>query len=100
VSAGTLVVAPAGLTLGLSLGASWSGTLTLTAQGGPVAAYHLSVAAPNLQDLILSRTSGSLAAGQSVQIKVTAPAAGLFSAAIVTVNPGGLALYVSYHLAL
>jgi hypothetical protein len=100
VSAGTLVVAPAGLTLGVSVGASWSGTLTLTAQGGPVAAYHVAVAAPNLLALTLSRTSGSLAAGQSVQIKVTAPAAGLFSTAIVTVDPGGLVVTVSYHLAL
>ncbi|HUY47532.1 MAG TPA: sigma-70 family RNA polymerase sigma factor [Streptosporangiaceae bacterium] len=99
-SAGPLTVSPAGLALGLSLGGSWTGTLTLTATGGPVAAYHITVAAPYLQDLTLSRSSGSLAAGQSVRITVTAAGGGLFSAAILNVDPGGLAVTVSYQLGL
>ncbi|MGP7998014.1 MAG: hypothetical protein ACLPKI_11915 [Streptosporangiaceae bacterium] len=53
-----------------------------------------------LQDITLSRASGSLAAGQSVRITVRAAGAGLFSTAVLDVNPGGLSIAVTYHLAL
>ena len=72
VVAGSLTVSPASLGLKLSLSGLWTGTLTLTAHGGPVSAYHVAVPAPLLQELTLSQASGSLAAGQSVRIKVTA----------------------------
>src|ERR1700733_8247790 len=98
VVAGTLTVSPASLGLRLSLSGLWSGTLTLTAQGGPVSGYHVTVPVPLLQDLTLSQASGSLAAGQSVHVQVTAAGAALFSTALLTVNPGGLSVPVTYHL--
>jgi hypothetical protein len=98
VVAGTLTVSPASLGLKLSLSGLWTGTLTLTAQGGPVSAYHVAVPVPLLQDLTVSQASGSLAAGQSVQIQVTAAGAALFSTALLTVNPGGLSVPVTYQL--
>jgi hypothetical protein len=98
VVAGTLTVSPASLGLKLSLGGLWTGTLTLTAHGGPVSGYHLTVPVPLLQDLTLSQASGSLAAGQSVQIRVTAAGGALFSTALLTVNPGGLSVPVTYQL--
>jgi RNA polymerase sigma factor (sigma-70 family) len=98
VVAGSLTVSPASLSLKLSLSGLWAGTLTLTAHGGPVSAYHLAVPAPLLQDLSVSQASGSLAAGQSVQIRVTAAGAALFSTALLTVSPGGLSVPVTYQL--
>ena len=98
VLAGTLTVSPASLSLRLSLSGLWTGTLTLTAQGGPVSGYHVAVPVALLQDLTLSQASGSLAAGQSVQVQVTAAGAALFSTALLTVNPGGLSIPVTYHL--
>ncbi len=98
VVAGTLTVSPASLSLKLSLSGLWTGTLTLTAHGGPVSAYHVAVPVPLLQDLTVSQASGSLAAGQSVQITVTAVGAALFSTALLTVSPGGLSVPVTYQL--
>jgi RNA polymerase sigma factor (sigma-70 family) len=95
---GTLSVSPDQLGLGLSVGGSWTGTLTLTAVGGAVSDYHITVPVALLQDITLSRTSGSLAAGQSVRITVTAAGSGLFSTAILDVNPGGLSVVLSYNL--
>ena len=95
---GSVSVAPLHLGLGLSLTGSWTGTLTLTAVGGPVSDYHITVPAALLQDITLSRTSGALAAGQSVHITVTAAGGGLFSTAILNVSPGGLSVVVSYNL--
>ena len=97
---GTLSVSPLHLGLGLSLGGSYTGTLTLTAVGGPVSNYHITVPVALLEDITLSRTSGSLAAGQSVHITVTAVGAGLFSTAILDVSPGGLSVALSYNLTL
>jgi RNA polymerase sigma factor (sigma-70 family) len=95
---GTLSVSPLHLGLGLSVGGSYTGTLTLTAVGGAVSGYHITVPVALLQDITLSRTSGSLAAGQSVRITVTAVSSGLFSTAILDVNPGGLSVVLSYNL--
>ncbi len=95
---GTLTVSPASLSLRLSLSGLWTGTLTLTAHGGPVSGYHLAVPVPLLQELTVSQASGSLAAGQSVKITVTAAGAALFSTALLTVSPGGLSVPVTYQL--
>lgn len=91
-------MSPLHLSLGLSLGGSWTGTVTLTAVGGPVSHYQITVPVALRPDIKLSRTSGSLAAGQSAHITVTAAGAGLFSTAILDVSPGGLTVAVSYHL--
>jgi RNA polymerase sigma factor (sigma-70 family) len=95
---GTLTVSPASLGLKLSLSGLWTGTLILTAHGGPVSGYHVAVPVPLLQDLTLSQASGSLAAGQSVRITVTAVGGALFSTALLTVSPGGLTVPVTYQL--
>jgi RNA polymerase sigma factor (sigma-70 family) len=97
---GTLSVAPLHLGLGVSLTGSWTGTLTLTAVGGAVSDYHITVPAAQVQNITLSQTSGSLAAGQSVNITVTAAGSGLFSTVVLDVNPGGLSVVVSYNLTL
>ena len=97
VVAGTLSVSPASLGLALSLGGSWTGTLTLTATGGPVA-YHITVPAPYLQKLTISAPSGQLAAGQHKRVAVTAASGGLFSTAILTLQPGGLHVAISYQI--
>jgi RNA polymerase sigma factor (sigma-70 family) len=95
---GTLTVSPASVGLRLSLNGLWTGTLILTAHGGPVSGYHVGVPVALLQDLTLSQASGSLAAGQSVRITVTAAGAALFSTALLTVSPGGLTVPVTYQL--
>jgi RNA polymerase sigma factor (sigma-70 family) len=95
--AGTLSVSPASVGLALSLGGSWTGTLTLTATGGPVR-YQITVPAPYLQKLTVSAPSGQLAAGQSKRVTVTAASGGLFSTAILKLQPGGLGVTISYHI--
>ena len=94
---GRLVVTPASLTLRLALGGPATGTITLTAVGGPVAAYHLTVPALFRPGLSVSRSSGSLAAGQSARITVSAVGA-LLAGAAVDVAPGGLTVPVSIQV--
>ncbi|MFI5068933.1 MAG: hypothetical protein ACHP9Z_33825, partial [Streptosporangiales bacterium] len=84
-------------TLQLSLGSLATGTVTLTAVGGPVAAYHVTVPALFQPDLSVSQASGSLAAGHSVRLTVSA-AAGLLPGAVLDVAPGGATVPVSIQL--
>ena len=81
----------------VSLGGSWTGTLTLTATGGPVR-YQITVPASYLQDLTVSAPSGRLAAGQSKRVTVTAASSGLFTTAILKLQPGGLGVAISYQI--
>jgi len=92
--AGRLVIAPASLTLRLSLGSLATGTVTLTAVGGPVAAYHVTVPSLFQPGLSVSQAAGSLAAGHSVRLTVSA-AAGLLPGAVLDVAPGGVTVPVS-----
>jgi RNA polymerase sigma factor (sigma-70 family) len=79
----TLSVSPTTVTLSLLLG----GTLTLTANGGPVS-WSISEPASLVGKLLLSQTSGTLAAGQSATVQLTV--SGLASLdTTLTVNPGG-----------
>jgi hypothetical protein len=94
---GTLSVSPASLALVVSLGGSWTGTLTLTAPGGPVR-YRITVPALYQQDLTVSAPSGRLATGQRKRVTVTAASGGLFSTAIVKLQPGGLGVAISYQI--
>jgi len=85
---GTLSVSPATVVLTPLLGS----TLTLTAEGGPVS-WSISEPASLLGELVVSPASGSLAAGQSVQVSITV--SGLASLdTTLTVNPGGQAVTV------
>jgi RNA polymerase sigma factor (sigma-70 family) len=63
-----------------------AGTFTLTASGGPV--QHFSITVRSAHYLSVSPSSGSLTAGQSVTVTVTASTSAAISTWIV-VNPGG-----------
>jgi len=82
-AAGTLTESPATVVLTPLLGS----TLTLTAENGPVS-WSISEPASLLGELNVSPSSGTLAAGQSVQVSISV--SGLASLdTTLTVNPGG-----------
>jgi RNA polymerase sigma factor (sigma-70 family) len=90
---GTLQESPATVTLTQpETGGPYSGTFTLTASGGPVT---FTITVP--QGLIVSPSSGSLSAGQSVTITVTADAENPppFTSTL-TVDPGAVTVTVLY----
>jgi RNA polymerase sigma factor (sigma-70 family) len=70
-----------------------TGTFTLTATGGPIQRYNITVRSARY--LTVSPPSGSLAAGQSVTVTVTANTTSAFSTWIV-VNPGGSKVTIQY----
>jgi hypothetical protein len=82
-AAGTLSVSPGTVVLTPLLGSS----ITLTAVGGPVS-WSVSEPASLLGELIVSPSSGTLAAGQSTTVSISV--SGLASLdTTLTVNPGG-----------
>jgi RNA polymerase sigma factor (sigma-70 family) len=82
-AAGTLSVSPGTVVLTPLLGSS----ITLTAEGGPVS-WSVSESASLLGELIVSPSSGTLAAGQSTTVSISV--SGLASLdTTLTVNPGG-----------
>ena len=88
-AAGTLVASPATVTLAFSSwGALPSGSFTLTASGGPVRSYTITVPAAYAGVLTVTPSAGSLAAGQSVQVSVVDNSAAGVSAALA-IAPGG-----------
>lgn len=85
---GTLTVSPSTVVLTPLLGSS----LTLTAEGGPVS-WSISEPASLLGELIVSPSSGTLAAGQSTTVSISV--SGLASLdTTLTVSPGGHAVTV------
>ena len=98
---GTLAASPVRVALSAVTSANgqttWQGTFTLTASGGPVKGYTISVPAQYAGELTVSPASGSLAAGQSVPVTVSAASASLFSTATLTVDPGGISVTVYYQ---
>jgi RNA polymerase sigma factor (sigma-70 family) len=85
---GTVSVSANLLVLASILGGPPTGTLTLTAQGGPVAHYAITISSSLLGKLTVTPSSGSLAAGQSAQVTVTV--VGLLSVDTqLSVSPGG-----------
>jgi hypothetical protein len=81
-AAGTLSVSPGTVVLTPLLGSS----ITLTAEGGPVS-WSVAEPASLLGELIVSPTSGTLAAGQSTTVSISV--SGLASLdTTLTVNPG------------
>jgi hypothetical protein len=80
-----LVVSPGTVTLVPGNGAA-TGTLTLTASGGPVMHYQITVRSAH--ELSISPSSGSLVAGESVTVTVTTNSRGPINTWII-VNPGG-----------
>lgn len=82
-AAGTLSVSPGTVVLTPLLGSS----ITLTAEGGPVS-WSVSEPASLLGELIVSPSSGTLAAGHSATVSISV--SGLASLdTTLTVNPGG-----------
>jgi RNA polymerase sigma factor (sigma-70 family) len=80
---GTLTVSPGTVVLTPLLGSA----ITLTAEGGPVS-WSISEPASLLGELIVSPSSGTLAAGQSATVSISV--SGLVSLdTTLTVNPGG-----------
>jgi RNA polymerase sigma factor (sigma-70 family) len=92
VAQGTLSVSPARLVLAVVNGKP-TGTITLTAVGGPVTGYTVTVGSAAVGKLTVSPSDGSLASGASVTITVTAPSL-ITLAATLTINPGGHAVTV------
>jgi RNA polymerase sigma factor (sigma-70 family) len=99
-SPGTLNVAPGEIRLTQSpLGGPYTGTFTLTAQGGP-ASYSISVATSEKAYLSLTPVSGTLKAGSSRVITATVtpspngPPPAYFN--MVTVDPGDVSVILLY----
>jgi RNA polymerase sigma factor (sigma-70 family) len=89
----TLTVSPTTVTLSPLAG----GTLTLTANGGSVS-WAISEPASLVGELLLSQTSGTLAAGQSATVQLTV--SGLASLnTVLTINPGAQQVTVLLGLA-
>ena len=94
---GTLTVSPTEVKLAQpAAGGPYTGTFTLTAQGGPVR-FHIVVPGSE-QYLTVTPSAGSLAAGNSRTVTVTAPATspGALYMNSITVNPGALTVTIVY----
>jgi RNA polymerase sigma factor (sigma-70 family) len=96
--AGTLSVSTGRLDL-VSVKGTAIGRFTLTATGGPVSAYSITVGSSLVGHISVSPSSGSLAAGASVTITVTSTSLVALNGQL-TVNPGGEAITVVLSISL
>jgi RNA polymerase sigma factor (sigma-70 family) len=94
--AGTLSVSTGRLDL-VSVKGTAIGRFTLTASGGPVSVYSITAGSSLLGHVIVSPSSGSLAAGASATITVTSTSLVALNGQL-TVNPGGHAITVVLSL--
>ena len=90
---GKLKVTPASLALAAAPGKVASGTIVLTAVGGPVTDWSITVPAGVVTKVTLSRYFGSLAAGARVVITVSVQSKVALDT-YLAVNPGGLRVQV------
>jgi RNA polymerase sigma factor (sigma-70 family) len=97
-SPGTLTVSTGRLDL-VSVKGTAIGKFTITAKGGPVSSYSISVGSALAGHLSVSPSSGSLAAGGSVTITVTSTSLIALNGTL-TVNPGGHAITVVVTISL
>jgi hypothetical protein len=74
-----------------------SGKLTITAEGGPVSDYSITVGPALAGKLTVSPSSGSLAAGASATVTVTSTSLIALDGQL-TVNPGGRTVTVVLSL--
>lgn len=98
VSVGTLAVSPTTVVLRrMGKEQAPTGWFTLTADGGPVASFSITVPPDHAADLTVTPATGSLAAGQSVQVRVTLRDSyrGTLRTEL-SVQPGGLTVTVIY----
>jgi len=91
-SAGTLSVSTGQLDL-VSVNGTATAGFTLTAHGGPVAGYSVTVGSTLAGHITVSPSSGSLASGASVTITVTSASLVALGGQL-TVNPGGQTITV------
>ncbi len=98
-AAGTLTVWPTTVNLRRPRkGGPPSGSFTLTAHDGPIATFAVVVPPAHVGDLTVTPASGSLAAGQSAEVRVTLRKG--YHGPLHTelsVQPGGLAVAVVYR---
>jgi RNA polymerase sigma factor (sigma-70 family) len=96
-SPGTLVASPRELKL---TGTPYAESFTLTAEGGPVAAYTVTVQPEYAVDFTVSNSSGSMAAGESVTVTVTAivvpPPPPTEVDVKITITPGPVIVLAAY----
>ena len=76
-----------------------TGSFTLTAEGGPVGGYSITVGSALAGRLSVSPASGSLASGASVTITVTSKSLVALDGQL-TVNPGGHTITVVISISL
>jgi hypothetical protein len=77
----------------VSVNGTATGTFTLTAKGGPVSYYSITVGPALAGRLTVSPSAGSLASGASVTITVTSTSLVTLDGKL-TVNPGGQTITV------
>ena len=95
-SPGTLAVSTTAVTLTQGAGGTYSGSFTITAQGGDVSGYSIANPAP-AGTLSVSPAGGSLTSGQSVTVSLfVSSATGPAYETDLTVSPGGLTVAVYY----
>ena len=97
-SAGTLSVSTGQLDL-VSVNGTSTGTFTLTATGGPVSDYSITIGSTLAGRVTVSPSSGSLASGASVRITVTSTSLVALDGHL-TVNPGGQTITVVLSIGL
>jgi len=76
-----------------------SGKLAITAEGGPVSDYSITVGPTLAGRLTVSPSSGALAAGESVTVTVTSTSLVALDGQL-TVNPGGRTVTVLLSIGL
>ena len=94
-SAGILAASPAVVTLHLNpAGLAYVGSFTLTAQGGPISSFRISN--PDPLDLAIRPSTGSLAPGQTVTVRLTVLAPLRVFSSHLALNPGPQTVIVDY----
>ena len=83
----------------VSVNGTATGRFTLTAHGGPVSGYSVTVGSTLVGHISVSPSSGSLASGASVTITVTSTSL-VALAGQLTVSPGGQAITVVLSIGL
>lgn len=91
-------MAPDKLSLVSRNGKAASGSFLLTAKGGPVSAYTITVPAAMAGRVAVSPTHGSLPAGGFVTVTVTVTGKTALNT-VLTVTPGNLTVQVTFKVA-
>jgi RNA polymerase sigma factor (sigma-70 family) len=97
-SAGTVSVSTGELDL-VAVNGTATGSFTITAEGGPVSDYSITVGSALAGRLSVSPASGSLASGASVTVTVTSKSLVALDGQL-TVNPGGHTITVVISISL